>query len=61
MSKTCKECGGQMDLSKTCGAYVCHECGDHEGLERCFCGFSRTDPGRGREELEEMGETIDEE
>lgn len=42
-----------------CGAKVCTVCDDHKGLVRCFCGFSRTSPGRGRQELVEDGETID--
>jgi hypothetical protein len=49
------------EFRKYCGARVCTECDDHSGLERCYCGWSRTSPGRGRQELEEMGETIDEE
>jgi hypothetical protein len=28
-------------------------------LERCYCGWSCTKPGYGREELEAMGETIE--
>lgn len=51
----------EYEQVKYCGARVCIECGDHAGLERCYCGWSRTSPGRGRQELEEMGETIDEE
>ncbi len=42
-----------------CGARVCTECGDHATLERCWCGWSLTDPGKGRQELEDMGETIE--
>ena len=44
-----------------CGAYVCVDCGDHRGLDRCYCGWSRTNPGMGNQELKEMGEVIDEE
>jgi hypothetical protein len=55
---TCKH---EWAFSRFCGAHVCIECGDHKGLERCFCGWSRTNPGHGREELIEMGETIEEE
>jgi hypothetical protein len=41
-----------------CGAEVCLECDDHRRLFRCFCGWSRS--GRdGRQELIEMGETIE--
>lgn len=42
-----------------CGANVCRICEHHRGLARCFCGWSETSPGRGRQELEEMGERID--
>ena len=53
----CKGRFGQMD--RNCGARICDACGNHKGLERCFCGWSLTNPGHGREELEEAGETID--
>lgn len=53
-------CGQEFEFSRHCGADVCNGCGNHKGLERCFCGWSKTSPGRGRQELEEMGETIDE-
>jgi len=59
-TKKCK-CGGTMTLSRTCGVLVCDTCDEHDGLERCFCGWSRTSPGNGRQELEQMGEVIDEE
>jgi hypothetical protein len=52
-------CGGQFAFSPLCGANVCHKCGNHRGLERCYCGWSLTNPGHGRQELIEMGETID--
>ena len=44
-----------------CGAYVCTivDCDDHKGLERCYCGFSKTSPGQGYQELIEMRETIE--
>jgi hypothetical protein len=45
-------------FSPHCGAKVCDECNDHEGLARCYCGWAR-DGGNGRRQLEEMGETID--
>jgi hypothetical protein len=57
----CKICGGFFEWSRYCGAKVCLECGYHRGLERCYCGWSLTRPGEGRQELEEMGEQIDEE
>jgi hypothetical protein len=53
-------CNHSYQWSKHCGAQVCAECDDHKGLARCFCGWSATSPGRGREELVEMGETIEE-
>ena len=53
----CKGTYGPMD--RGCGARICNICGDHKGLERCFCGWSVTRPGQGRAELHEMGETID--
>lgn len=45
-------------FSRYCGARVC-DCGDHQGLERCYCGWSRSG-GNGYRELIEMGETIEE-
>lgn len=46
-------------LSRTCGVFVCTTCGEHEGLARCFCGWSLS--GRsGYQELIEMGEQIEE-
>lgn len=47
------------ERSRYCGVRVCTDCGDHANLERCYCGWSRTRPGRGREELTDMGETIE--
>jgi hypothetical protein len=48
------------ELSRFCGAWVCDECDWHEGLCRCFCGWTANGSGNGRQELEEMGETIEE-
>jgi len=56
-TKKCR-CGGEMRLSSYCGAYVCDECDNHDGLARCYCGWSLTSSD-GRRELEEMGETIE--
>lgn len=53
------DCKGIAKLSRTCGVYVCDTCNTHQGLERCFCGWSRSGDD-GRRELEEMGEVIDE-
>ena len=53
-------CKHQFEMSRQCGVLVCDLCDEHKGLARCFCGWSKTSPGRGREELIEMGETIEE-
>ncbi len=53
-------CGGKMEWRDYCGANVCNECGFHEGLARCFCGWAASG-GNGREELINMGEVIDDE
>lgn len=60
-TKPCSEngCNGTAKLNRICGVYVCGTCGTHQGLARCFCGWSRSG-GNGRQELEEMGEVIDE-
>jgi hypothetical protein len=55
----CK-CGGTYEYDRYCGAYVCLKCGNHLGLGRCYCGWS-ADGGDGRQQLVEMGETIEEE
>ena len=46
--------------SLSCGVGVCDDCGHHQGLARCFCGWSASG-GDGRAELVAMGETIEEE
>ena len=56
--KLCK-CGGILVFSRYCGADVCLICDNHKGLARCFCGWSLSG-ANGREELEAMGETIEE-
>jgi hypothetical protein len=55
----CKcSCGGTFTFSSYCAAFVCDKCDNHQGMARCFCGWSSS--GRsGRLELEEMGEVID--
>jgi hypothetical protein len=57
--KCCNQrgCMGVYEMTD-CGK-VCNECNDHDGLVRCFCGWSRSG-GDGRQELIEMGERIDE-
>ncbi|KKM81805.1 hypothetical protein LCGC14_1326210 [marine sediment metagenome] len=47
------------EVSKACGVMVCNKCGDHQGLARCFCGWSSSG-GDGYQELIEMGEQIEE-
>lgn len=51
-------CGGTAPFSNHCAAYVCDRCGNHVGLDRCYCGWSASG-GDGRTELIEMGEVID--
>lgn len=52
------ECGGNYYFSNYCGAYVCDSCYNHKGLARCYCGWTASGDD-GRQELIEMGETID--
>ncbi len=52
-------CDHEYEFSRYCGAQVCLSCDDHKGLARCYCGWSNTAPGEGRQELEAMGEQID--
>lgn len=59
MDHTCPQCGSEMTMSRHCGAWVCDACDHHNGLVRCFCGWSLSG-GDGRQELEDMGEQIDE-
>ena len=51
-------CGGDYSRNRYCGVRVCDDCDNHKGLTRCYCGWSESG-GNGRQELEEMGETID--
>jgi hypothetical protein len=46
------------EFDRYCGAYVCRICNNHHGLARCYCGWA-SDGGNGRQQLVEMGETID--
>jgi len=41
-----------------CGVRVCLDCGDHEGLVRCFCGWAASGAD-GYQELLDLGETIE--
>jgi len=56
--KKCPVRGGLMTFSPYCGVLVCESCSQHDGLARCYCGWSETG-GDGRRELEEMGERIE--
>lgn len=58
--KDCERCKAKdsCDLDPACGAWVCSECDHHNGLARCFCGWSLSGAD-GRAELVEMGETIE--
>ena len=58
VEKTCPKCQDSMRMSNHCGAWVCENCDNHEGMARCFCGWSLSGDD-GRRELEEMGEVID--
>ncbi len=56
----------EYKFNEHCAAQVCtifdpdtdERCHEHKGLARCWCGWSRTDPGRGYQELAEMGENM---
>ena len=37
-------------MDRYCGAYICIDCGDHEGLVRCYCGWAENG-GNGWEQL----------
>ena len=53
-------CKHEYQFDRFCGVEVCARCDEHKGLARCYCGWSKTRPGEGRQELIEMGETIEE-
>jgi hypothetical protein len=48
-----------MQWAWHCGALVCIDCGYHDGLARCFCGWAE-DGGDGYQQLRDMGEPVDE-
>jgi len=52
------ECGGDFHYSRHCAIKVCDNCGNHNGLARCYCGWSLSGED-GRQELIDMGETIE--
>lgn len=61
-TKTCPCCKSEVELNRYCAAYVCNgeQCqGEHIGMDRCYCGWSRSG-GDGYRELLEDGETIEE-
>jgi hypothetical protein len=49
----------RYNFSRSCGANVCVDCGWHEGLARCFCGWASSGED-GYKELVDMGEQIEE-
>lgn len=51
-------CGGEFSFSRFCAANICDNCGNHEKLARCYCGWSQSG-GDGYQELIELGETIE--
>ena len=55
----CEQCGGRLCLANECGAWVCDDCEHHQGLARCYCGWSASGGHTGRQELQAMGETIE--
>lgn len=57
--RECKSCGRKkVFLSAYCGAWVCDDCDNHNGLTRCYCGWSESG-GDGYAELLADGETIE--
>jgi hypothetical protein len=57
----CPSCKtGTMGWVRSCGALVCFKCDHHDGLCRCYCGWSASG-WDGARELVEMGENLDEE
>ena len=55
----CERCNAELaaQMDTYCGAYVCQNCYHHQGLARCYCGWS-TSGDDGAAELVEMGETL---
>lgn len=58
-TRQCSSCNGIAYFGTGCGVFVCTCCDEHEGLARCFCGWS-AGGGNGYQELLEMGERIEE-
>ena len=59
MENVCNSHEYPEKMHRSCGAFICLNCGHHDKLARCFCGWA-LDGGNGRRQLEDMGETIDE-
>lgn len=57
----CDRCHGDAGFSYSCATVICDECGNHLEKARCWCGWTASGSGRGRQELEEFGEVIDDE
>lgn len=56
----CESCKSpNVEQCDDCATRVCRDCGKHQGLARCWCGWA-ADGGNGRQQLIEMGETIEE-
>ena len=55
----CAECQEAAFFDAHCGAIVCAGCVYHNGLARCYCGWSLSEPVNGINELTEMGENLD--
>jgi len=54
----CKECSdGIFYLSRGCGVYVCdnHDCEQHHGLVRCYCGWYQ----EGHSRMDSEGNILD--
>lgn len=46
-------------FNRSCAAFRCVNCGNHRGMDRCYCGWSVNGKNNGVEELISMGETIE--
>lgn len=57
--RECEVCHAGAYMDRKCGVFVCSSCEQHEGLARCFCGWSASG-GDGYRELAEMGENLEE-
>lgn len=56
---TCPDCRGEMEMSPSCGVFVCVDCDRHEGLARCFCGWSGGTLDLGDGEIDMLEEDFD--